>query len=105
MNTIILNFLMGILGFITYIVFTSFEEIKDKKYGLKQHFLENYVRWIWGVVMLSLIVFTLYLEPGIGELLDKAIGLDLISSTGSFWFAGITLAGFIKGVVKRNIQA
>jgi hypothetical protein len=101
MNSLLLNFGMGILGLLTFVVFTSFDKIKDKNYGLTQHFNENYKRWIWALSMLILIIVTVHLEPAIAEFINNLIGLDLITKAGSYWATGVVLAKFVKNTVDK----
>lgn len=101
MEELAIKFGMGLLGLLTFVVFTSFDKLKDPGYGLNDHFKENHKRWIWAVSMLILIVSTIQLEPKIGGLINSSIGLDLVDATGSYWVTGLALAKFIKTTVKK----
>ena len=99
---ILINFGMGILGILTYIVFVSREQLLDKNYTLKMHFEENYKRWAWALSMLALMVLVLKLEPSVGDAINSMFGLDVIHKTGSYFLIGTTLSGYIKGVIKKK---
>ena len=99
---ILINFGMGILGIITYIVFVSKEQISDPNYTLKMHFQENYKRWAWALSMLALMVVVLKLEPAIAESINSILGLNVIDKTGSYFLIGTTLSGYVKGIIKKK---
>jgi len=101
MQGLLLNFGMGLLGLLTFVIFTSFDKIKDKNYGLNDHFNENYKRWAWALSMLILIVLTIHIEPAIAETINSVIGLDLITKAGSYWLTGVVLAKFVKNTVDK----
>jgi len=98
---IVINFGIGLLGIVTYIVFVSKDELIDKRYTLKIHFQENYKRWAWALTMLLLMVLVLYIEPEIGEAINNVFGLNVVDNTGSYFIIGSTLSGYVKGMIKK----
>lgn len=96
----LINFAMGILGILTFIVFVSKEQISDPNYTLKMHFQQNYKRWVWALSMLLLMVIVLHIEPTIAESINSVFGLNVIDKSGSYFLIGTTLSGYVKGMVK-----
>lgn len=99
---IIINILIGVVGIIFFIAWNSRQHIKSNSFSLKVHFKQNWKRWSWSVVMLSLIAIIVGFEPKIADAIKTFTGLDITNERGAFFSTGLALAGLIKGVVKKN---
>lgn len=94
----LLNIAIGLLGIIFLTVFNAKDYIfkKDLTFSWVTHGKENWSRWFWAFLMVSIIAVITRMEPETASGIKAFTGLDIEETRASFFSLGLALTAMIK---------
>ena len=88
---------LGALSIAIYALW-KVREYLNKTFDPTVFWKDNKAYWLWSFAMLLALLLVITIEPGAGEAIKSAFGIDVSDSRTSFITLGFVLAGMANGV-------